>query len=245
MPGRAQADGGNTTIETRTAQMKLRHSRACAGLGAALAVTATATAYADPPSTAHGQPTQSQTAHSHPAHSAPADACGYTPTKAFSAFHDNKPYVLTQNGGFENGDSGWTLSGGASVVEGNETFALGGASDHQSLSLPAGSSATSPANCVSNHDGIVRAFARTTGDSSARLKVEVLYLDGKGKKQSRVAGKLRAGDAWQPTKRLAVALGRAKGHGKMSVSHVSFRFTPVGAGDWQIDDLYLDPRARG
>jgi hypothetical protein len=219
-------------------QMKLSQPRTCACLGAAFAVSAAATAYAGPHAAAQGHP-------AHPAHPAPADACGYTPTKAFSAFHDNKSYVLTQNGGFEDADAGWNLAGGASVVEGNETFAIGGPADHQSLSLPAGSSATSPANCVSNHDGIFRGFARTTGDSSARLKVEVLYLDGKGKKHSRVAGKLRAGEAWQPTKRLAVALGRAKGHGKMSISHVSFRFTPVGAGDWQVDDLYLDPRARG
>jgi hypothetical protein len=27
-------------------------------------------------------------------------------------------------------------------------------------------------------------------------------------------------------------------------SSIAFRFTPVGAGDWQVDDLLLDPRAR-
>jgi hypothetical protein len=218
--------------------MKLFNPRACACLGTALAMSAAATAQADPGAQGARQTT-------HPTHTAPADACGYTPAKAFSAWNDNKPYVLIQNGGFESGDAGWTLTGAASVVEGNETFALGGPADHESLSLPAGSSATSPANCVSNHDGLVRGFARTTGDDSARLKVEVLYLDGRGKKHSRVAGKLRAGEAWQPTKRLQVALGRAKGHGRMTVAHVAFRFTPIGAGDWQIDDLYLDPRARG
>jgi hypothetical protein len=209
------------------------HIRRGAALGLALALSA---------STASASSAEHP---AHPEHPVKADACGYTPTNVFAAWHDNKPYVLTDNGGFEAGDAGWTLADGAAVAEGNETFAVGGAADHQSLTLPAGSSATSPANCVSRHDGTFRAFARTDStNEKARLKVEVLYLDGKGKKKSRVAGKLRAGDEWQPTKRLAVALGRAKGHGKMTVAHVAFRFTPVGEGTWQLDDVYLDPRAR-
>jgi hypothetical protein len=28
------------------------------------------------------------------------------------------------------------------------------------------------------------------------------------------------------------------------VGEVSFRFTPIGAADWQIDAVYVDPRAR-
>jgi hypothetical protein len=208
------------------------HIRRGAALGLALALSASA---------ASAKPSEHP---AHPEHHAAADACGYTPSKVFAAWHDNKSYVLTENGGLEAGDTGWTLADGAAVAEGNETFAVGGAADHQSLSLPAGSSATTPANCVARHDGTFRAFARTDGGKDARLKVEVLYLDGKGKKRSRVAGKLRAGDEWQPTKKLAVALGRAKGHGKMTVAHVAFRFTPVGDGAWQLDDVYLDPRAR-
>src|SRR3954469_17657904 len=210
------------------------HIRRGAALGLALALTTSAASAhnADHPAPAH------------PDHPVKADPCGYTPAKVFAAWHDNKSYVLTENGGFEQGDAGWTLADGAAVAEGNETFAVGGAADHQSLSLPAGSSATTPANCVSRHNGTFRAFARTDGGPDARLKVEVVYLDGKGKKNSRVAGKLRAGEEWQPTKRLSVALGRAKGHGKMKVAHVAFRFTPVGAGSWQLDDVYLDPRAR-
>jgi hypothetical protein len=214
------------------------HLRRGAALGLALALTTSVASAqnADHPAPAHPE---------HSAHPVKADPCGYTPSKVFASWHDNKSYVLTENGGFEQGDTGWTLAGGAAVAEGNETFAVGGAADHQSLSLPAGSSATSPGNCVSRHDGIFRAFARTDStDKKARLEVEVVYLDGKGKKRSRVAGKLRAGQEWQPTKRLAVALGRAKGHGKMKVAHVAFRFTPVGEGTWQLDDVYLDPRAR-
>src|SRR4051812_3183749 len=109
--------------------MSSPHIRRGAALGVALALSAS------------GASAKAPAEHpAHPAHPAPADPCGYTPTKAFAAWHDNKSYVLTENGGLEAGDSGWTLAGGAAVAEGNETFAVGGAADHQSLSLPAGSS---------------------------------------------------------------------------------------------------------
>src|SRR3954465_12871062 len=129
--------------------MSSPHIRRGAALGLALALSPSA---ASASSADHPAPV-------HPAHPVKTDACGYTPSKIFAPWHDNKSYVLTDNGGLEQGDTGWTLAGGAAVVEGNETFAVGGAADHQSLSLPAGSSATSPAHCVSRHDGTFRAFA--------------------------------------------------------------------------------------
>ena len=177
---------------------------------------------------------------------APAAKCDYpAPRQVFSTWHDRKFYVLTENGGLEQGDAGWTLADGAATVEGNEPFLVNDTADHQSLSLPAGSSATSPATCFSAQNSVFRFVARTDGTRKSRLKVEVLYTNGNGKKSSRVAGKLRGGDQWKPTKKLSLALGRAKGRGKLTTGTVAFRFTPVGApAGWQIDDLHLDPRAR-
>src|SRR5436853_6360693 len=99
----------------------------------AIAVLASATAAAIPVATA-----SASTPNPNP--------CGYTPTKVFAPWNDNRGYVLTPDGGFENAAAGWTLENGAAVGEGNETFQVGGAADHQSLTLPAGSSATSPAS---------------------------------------------------------------------------------------------------
>jgi hypothetical protein len=174
-----------------------------------------------------------------------ADTCT-NPAAApvFAAWYDVSNYVPVPNGGFEQGDAGWTLAGGAAVVEGNDPFFLGDAADHQSLTLPAGSSATSPSACFTLHSPTFRFVARTSGDRHARLKVEVLYTDRNGRPASRAAGRIRAGDAWRPSKRLSLAIGRAKGRGQLVSSTVAFRFTPLGSGDWQIDDLYLDPRAR-
>ena len=174
-----------------------------------------------------------------------ANPCGYpAPTKVFLNWGDNKNYVLAPNGGFEIADPAWTLADGAAIGEGNEPFLLNGATDHQSLALPAGSSATSPTTCIAAGQPVFRFVARTSGDKHSRLKVEVLYTGKKGGKRTAVVGKLRGGDEWQPTKKLAIRLGRAKTRGKLKTTSVSFRFTPVGAGDWQVDDLYLDPRSR-
>ena len=163
--------------------------------------------------------------------------CGYTGTTVFAPWNDPRSYTLTPDGGFENAAAGWTLDGGAAVTEGNETFQVGGAADHQSLALPAGSSATSPAICVTKHDDVFRLFARSTGNK-ARLRVDVLYANGKRGKRTVLRGR----DAWAPTRTLAVAIGRATQRGS-ATSIISLRFTPL-AGNWQIDDVYLDPRLR-
>ena len=131
----------------------------------------------------------------------------------------------------------WTLDKGSAVTEGNETFQVGGPTDHQSLALPAGSKATSPPICVAKHDGVFRFFSRSTG-TKARLRVDVLYANGKRGKRT----VLRGHGAWAPTKTLAVAIGRATQKGD-ATSIISLRFTPL-AGAWQIDDVYLDPRLR-
>src|SRR4051812_35938 len=165
---------------------------------------------------------------------APVNPCNQPATRrVFSPWHDRKGYVLTENGGaekgdagrrppgrarrgyvltgkggLEKGDAGWTLGDGAAVTEGNDPFFLNDAADHQSMSLPAGSSATSPATCFTAGSPTFRSLARTNGDRQARLRVEVLYTNPNGRKVTRTAGKVRGGDAWGPSKILALAIGR-------------------------------------
>src|SRR5436305_1457727 len=74
------------------------------------------------------------------------------------------------------------------------------------------------------HAGVLRLFARTDGSRKARLEVEVVYANGRKSK----ATKLRAGHDWAPTHKLSVALGRAKGKGRIGTAAVALRFTPVG-----------------
>src|SRR4029077_8262241 len=67
----------------------------------------------------------------------------------FARWGDNNSYTPVPGGTFETGVPPWALSSGANVVAGNESDYVTASSDHHSLSLPSGSSATSPAVCTS------------------------------------------------------------------------------------------------
>ena len=74
---------------------------------------------------------------------------------------------------FESGADGWTLTGGAKVVDGNAAQHVGGSSDDRSLLLPAGSSATSPPVCVGLNEPTLRYFARKNSGLLSTLTVSV------------------------------------------------------------------------
>jgi hypothetical protein len=155
--------------------------------------------------------------------------------KVFSAFHDNALYTLAPDGDFEAGAAGWTLAGGASVVDESSTIQLGAALGAKSLELPAGASATAPAICVARGFPTFR-FA-TEGDGAVR--VQVIYAKGKSKK----TGRIRGGDAWKVTRKTSLAQGRF--HVKRgSSADVRLRFT-ASRGTVRMDDVYVDPRYRG
>jgi hypothetical protein len=161
---------------------------------------------------------------------ASAQACSYEKGDAvFSSLGDPRAYVLGPDGGFEAGGAGWSLEDGAAVVAENETSYLNNASDSQSLELPAGSSATSPSFCVGKDTPVVRAMVRSSGDG-ARLRVETIYTD-LGVVRTHTVGGERL--EWGPTHPLHLSAGDS----------VQIRLTPV-SGDWQVDDLYVDPFAR-
>lgn len=158
---------------------------------------------------------------------ASAHACTYEKGEtAFSSYGDPRSYVLVSGGDFASGGAGWTLEGGATVASG-------------ALSLPAGSSAVSPSICVSKETPFLRSMARDSGVPGAKLQVEVLY-EGLEAAHNRVV----AGDkdeAWDPTHPLAQNYGLAT-LGDSDTS-VRVRITAVG-GDWEVDDVYVDPFAR-
>jgi hypothetical protein len=82
--------------------------------------------------------------------------------------------VLAPGGSFEPGALNWTLSGGASVVPCNEPFYIRSPQDLKSLSMPAGSSATSPWMCFSTGNWHFRFVGR--GDGRVRVTVRVRGL---------------------------------------------------------------------
>jgi hypothetical protein len=156
-------------------------------------------------------------------------------TTVFSAYQDNALYTLAPDGDFEAGAAGWTLAGGAAVVDESSSIQLGAALGAKSLELARGASATTPAICVERGFPSFRFVTRGAGV----LRVQVLYADGRSKK----TGRIKAGNAWKVTRKLSLTQGRF--HVKAGESaNVQLRFT-ASRGTVRMDDVYVDPRYRG
>jgi hypothetical protein len=174
-----------------------------------------------------------------------AQACSYTGAEqVFKPWGDSNSYVLAPDGGFEAGGAGWALSGGAKTVAGNESFFLNAAGDSSSLSLPSGSSAVSPAVCMSLDTPTFRLLARNTGSASSGLKVEAVY-PLLGLIRTKTVSTVYAGPNWAPSQQMSTVLTLSTIVGTLTPSSVQIRITPTGSGgNWQVDDLYIDPFAR-
>jgi hypothetical protein len=177
------------------------------------------------------------------AHAATSGCTTVTSTsKPFARWNDNNAYVLSPGGNFESLLPGW-LSSGATVTSGNESFYVGGAANSRSLKLGASGTVTTAPVCIGLDYPSARFFLRNTG-SSGRLKVDVLGVGLIGGVRSLLSSYMTAGSAWSPSAPVLIldnltSLLRLGGK-----TPVSLRFTAVG-GNWQIDDVYVDPYRRG
>ena len=172
--------------------------------------------------------------------------CGYEPVHPFLRWLDPLPYVLLPGGDFESGAAGWKLSGGARVVDGNESFFVTAQSDSHSLLLPAGSSATSPPMCM----GLVLPVVRLVSSGGALLsylQVDAVYTDAGGRQRSVTLLPAPLPTAnWAPSLQM-LQLGGAINALTLNglTTEISLRFTPrgglFGSGTWRIDDVYVDP----
>jgi hypothetical protein len=168
--------------------------------------------------------------------------CMDNPERVFAPWGDNSLYTLAPNGSLEGGSSGWSLSG-ARVIPQSNTLRSG----KYSLSLPSGSSATSPAACVKLLDPASRFFLRNTGASDGKLRVDVTYKSLLGLlTMSSTLGYVQANGSWQPSPKYSHALQNILGSLALNKNLLSaslrFRFTPVGRGaSFEIDDLFVDP----
>jgi hypothetical protein len=128
----------------------------------------------------------------------------------FLDWNDSADYVLVDGGDFESAAAGWTLDGGAMTVPGGNPYRTD--SSTNSLALPSGSSATSPAICVSKGNPTARLFADTLLPSTGKkvtLKVDVLYLRNDGSvRKVKKAGKLKQEPVWDATRKFSLAQGQ-------------------------------------
>jgi len=174
-------------------------------------------------------------------------SCGHqTESQPFAQFGDYNEYTSVLGGNFEPGGASWLLTGGAHVVSGNESYHVGGADDSHSLSLPAGSSATSPFNCTDIYHPALRLFVRNTGSPSSHLNVYAIYpalLFGFAETK---IGTITAASSWEPTGEDSLGLTNLLATLSLNQTEIAFEFVPADStGNWSVDDVYLDPFCRG
>ena len=161
--------------------------------------------------------------------------CPGSTVTPFAPWSDYANYAFVPNGGFEAGAAGWSLSG-ALVVPGNEGFFVHSTADRYALSLPAGSSATTPPMCISLLSSKMR-FVVKRSRGAPQVKVQVLY---RGVVSSLLGvfdgGTVTPSGSWSPSPQL----GMLGGVLPLLTASVQFRFV-VSGGAATIDDVYLDP----
>jgi hypothetical protein len=172
-------------------------------------------------------------------------SCGNQPaSQPFAQWGDYSSYTPVPGGTFEAGSVPWFL-GGAKVAPGNETYYVSGPGS-LSLSLPSGSSATSPLSCTSIYDPTVRLFVRNTGSPSSHLMVQALYPGLLGGLQASTIGALSGSSSWKPSPAMGLLVSNLLSTVSLGQTVIGFRFTPAdSSGSWSIDDVYLDPFHRG
>jgi hypothetical protein len=157
-----------------------------------------------------------------------------TLSQAFSPWNDLNWY--TPLGG-EAADSvsgtGWTLSGGATLV----TTTLQDGRTGQVLNLPAGATAVSPPICISAAYPTARTMVRElNGSAGVRVNMAYAALGVWGPQEA--AGAAGSGISWGPSGRLPLPV-------KILPGTVPARFTLTGTGSRgsaQVYDFLVDPR---
>jgi hypothetical protein len=144
-------------------------------------------------------------------------------------------------GDFEQGAGLWSLNGGATVVPGPEPWKVTNKSEKRSLALPAGSSAIAPAFCVDVNDPTIRFFAVNRGDPTSTLLVAASFTTALGISVTLPIGAITSQGRWAP---VPPGLTLVNAIGLVAGTPVRFSFAPVGAGNWRIDDVYVDPWGR-
>jgi hypothetical protein len=167
------------------------------------------------------------------------DCANPATARVFARYLDPMNYELVPGGTFETGAAGWTLAGGAKVIDGNETAQISGDHGAKSLSLPAGSSAETPLICVGLSEPTLRFFARKNSGLLSTMLVSVEFQLSTGAWLTLPNG-VDLGGAWHPSLPLPV-IANLLPLLPPDKTAIRFKFTPILGGNWQLDDVYVDP----
>jgi hypothetical protein len=170
--------------------------------------------------------------------SAGLTTCAQSAEYPFAPWGDLSPYTLAPNGDLSKGSTGWSLAGARIVGENNSLRA-----GVNSVLIPAGASATSPAACVKLADPASRFFLRRVS-GTGKLRVDITYKSLLGLVTlTGNLGYVTADGNWQPSPKYGHVLHNVLGtlglNSGLSAS-IRFKFTAIG-GNYLVDDLYVDP----
>jgi hypothetical protein len=88
---------------------------------------------------------------------------------------------------------------GAALINENQPFAIAASPGRSSLLLPDRATATTAPMCATLDYPSMRFFAAAAGSGKAKLTIEMLTVDAKGKTKSKGIAKIEPGSSWQPT----------------------------------------------
>jgi hypothetical protein len=158
-------------------------------------------------------------------------------TQPFLPAHDSNWYTLLpgETPGNFNG-AGWTLSGGAQII----TTTLADGSTASVLDLPSGSKAVSPTICVTSDYPTARAIVRDVVGSEG-VFFNVSYEGTNTWNTPKNTGQIHgSGTAWTLVTPVNVQPYKTTGWQPMQITLI-----PGGkSSDFQVYNLYVDPRAR-
>jgi hypothetical protein len=157
----------------------------------------------------------------------------------FAPFGDFRDYVLVPGGEFSDpSGAGWQLRGGAKIV----TASQHGGTPGSVLDLPGGAVAVSPTVCVDLNYPTARLWSRSVRGGGF-VAVAVAYQETRTQYRPRLVDVLQSrGLGWTLSRDIRIRpqlAGRDSGWRR-----VAFVFAAVGgrSSEFQLDDLYVDPR---
>jgi hypothetical protein len=161
--------------------------------------------------------------------------CGST-SAVFAQWGDPLKYYFAPNGGFESGTTGWSLSPGARVVDGNEKFFVHSSADRHSLFLPKGATASINVCYGLTYPGF-RFFAKSADGDPARMHVRVVARSLLGVLSILDGGGATAGPDWEPATKISCLFSALVA----PLGTKSMQIQITADDDLLIDDLYVDP----
>ena len=158
--------------------------------------------------------------------------CNVAPlSQPFAPWGDTSFYALAPGGDFESNT--WNLSGEAQIIGGSDPSRATGSLGARSLSVPAGSSATSPLTCVNASYPTLRMFVGGTGLAMVSIVYDGIAIP---------VGIVHARGSWHPSATININ-GAILGWLSGGTGRASVRVTGL-AGSPVVDDVFIDPWQR-